>query len=87
MENCMQRQVDDYSKAILQVIIQGEVDLESIIHSDGWSEYDGLVDIDFKKHYCVEYSKNEFFSNNSHINGIEGFWSFAKTCIIKAFVA
>ena len=37
-------------EAILQAIIRGKVDLESIIHSDGWFGYDGLVDMGFKKH-------------------------------------
>ena len=75
--------VDDCSKATLQAIIRGKVDLDSVIHSDGWGGYDGLVDIGFKKHKRVNHSNNEFASETSHINGIESFWGFAKTRLAK----
>ena len=45
----MQRQVDDSSKANFQAIIREKVNLESMIHADKWSGYNGLVDIGFKK--------------------------------------
>ena len=35
--------VPDCSKPTLQGIIRGRVELESVIHSDGWRGYDGLV--------------------------------------------
>ena len=75
--------IDDCSKATIQAIIRGKIDPESIIHSDGWKAYDGLVDIGFKKHYRVHHSANEFSSGPSHINGIESFWAFAKTRLSK----
>ena len=53
--------------------------IESIIHSDGWRGYDGLVDLGFKKHYRVQHGHNEFARGKTHINGIESFWSYAKT--------
>jgi transposase-like protein len=37
--------VPDCSKATLQGTIRGRVELESVIHSDGWRGYDGLVDL------------------------------------------
>lgn len=43
--------VPDCSRATLQDIIRGCVDLESIIHSDGWRGYDGLVDLGYQKHF------------------------------------
>ena len=49
LEQFMQRQVDNVLKTMLQAIILGKVEIASIIHSDGWSGYDGLVDIGFKK--------------------------------------
>ena len=71
--------VPDCSKATLQGIIRGRVSVESVIHSDGWRGYDGLVDLGYQKHFRVEHGKNEFATKTSHINGIESFWSFAKT--------
>lgn len=62
--------------------IRGKVDLRSVIHSDGFKCYDGLVDVGYKKHLRVDHSANEFSSRTirgNHINGIEGFWGDAKT--------
>ena len=36
--------VPNASKKTLQAIIKGKVALESVIHSDGWRGYNGLVD-------------------------------------------
>ncbi|MDZ7681605.1 MAG: IS1595 family transposase [Fodinibius sp.] len=51
---------------------------KSVIHSDGWRGYDGLVDVGYDKHYRVQHGQDEFANSSSHINGIESFWSFAK---------
>ena len=75
--------VPDYSKATLQGIIRGRVELESIIHSDGWRGYDGLVDLGYQKHFRVQHGNNEFANKHSHINGIESFWAFAKTRLVR----
>ena len=71
--------VPDCSRATLQGIIRGRVDPESVIHSDGWRGYNGLVDLGYQKHYRVQHDKNEFANEHSHINGIESFWAYAKT--------
>ena len=75
--------VPDCNRSTLQGIIRGQVDPESIIHSDGWRGYNGLVDIGYKKHYRVEHGKIEFATKKSHINGIERFWAFAKMRLYK----
>ena len=75
--------VPDVQKKTLQAIIRGRVSLDSIIHSDGWRGYNGLVDVGFDKHYRVNHSKNEFVIGDSHINGIESFWSYAKRRLQK----
>ena len=67
----------------LQGVIRGRVDLESVIHSDGWRGYNGLVDLGYQKHFRVNHGKNEFVRGKSHINGIESFWGFAKTRLSK----
>ena len=75
--------VPDCSKATLQGIMRGRVDVGSVIHSDGWRGYDGLVDIGFDKHFRVHHGANEFANGERHINGIESFWSYAKRRLAK----
>jgi transposase-like protein len=70
--------VPDVKRRSLQAIIRGRVDIGSVIHSDGWRGYDGLVDLGYEKHFRVHHGKSEFVRGKSHINGIEAFWSFAK---------
>ena len=75
--------VPDCSRVTLQGIIRGRVDPESVIHSDGWRGYNGLVDLGYQKHYRVQHGENEFANEHSHINGIESFWAYAKTRLIR----
>lgn len=75
--------VPDCRRATLQAVIRGRVDLESIIHSDGWRGYNGLVDLGYKKHFRVNHGQDEFVLGKSHINGIESFWGFAKTRLYR----
>lgn len=76
--------VPDAKKATLQAIVRGHVDVESVIHTDGWRGYDGLVDLGFEKHYRVNHAANEFSKGNgTHINGIESFWGYAKHRLVK----
>lgn len=75
--------VPDARKKTLQRVIRGKVDPESIIHSDGWRGYDGLVDVGYDKHYRVNHGQDEFARGTRHINGIESFWSFAKRRLVQ----
>ena len=75
--------VPDCAKATLQGIIRGRVDPDSVIHSDGWRGYDGLVDLGYKRHNRVNHGRNEFATTRSHINGIKSFWSYAKRRLMK----
>ncbi|MCB9801119.1 MAG: IS1595 family transposase [Pseudomonadales bacterium] len=59
-------------------ILQGKILEETTVHTDGWTSYDGLIDVKNFKHYRVYHSKDEFVRGKSHINGIESFWSFCK---------
>lgn len=61
----------------LQAIIRGRVAPETIIHSDGWRGYDGLVDVGYSKHFRVNHGDNQFADGINHISGIESFRSFA----------
>ena len=71
--------VPDCRKSTLQAVIRGRVSLESVIHTDGWRGYNGLVDLGYKKHFRVHHGHNEFARGKTHINGIESFWGYAKT--------
>ncbi|MCX5864965.1 MAG: IS1595 family transposase [Deltaproteobacteria bacterium] len=75
--------VPDYSKATLQAVIRGKVAPESIIYSDGWRGCNGLVDDGYGKHLRVDHGRNEFARGKTHINGIEGFWGFAKSRLTR----
>jgi len=75
--------VPDCSRDTLLGIIRGKVDIESVIHSDSWRSYDGLVDFGYEKHFRVNHGNNEFALKSNHINGIESFWSYAKHRLIK----
>ena len=75
--------VPDCSRPPLQGIIRGHVDAGTVIHSDGWRGYDGLVDIGFDKHFRVNHGENELANGEWHINGIESFWSYAKRRLAK----
>ena len=74
--------VTDCSAKSLQKIIRGRISPESVIHSDGWRGYDGLVDVGFDRHFRINKSKH-FASEGVHINGIEAFWSFTKRRLAK----
>lgn len=75
--------VPDCKRKTLQAVIRGRVSLDSVIHSDGWRGYHGLVDLGYKKHFRVNHLENEFSNSQSHINGIESFWAYAKTRLMK----
>jgi transposase len=75
--------VPDAKKTTLLKAIRGQVDLASVVHSDGWRGYDGLVDVGYAKHLRVRHNDNEFANLQSHINGIESFWSYAKRRLTK----
>jgi transposase-like protein len=82
-ENVYTQIVPNCKKATLQRVIRGRVSLESVIHSDGWSGYDGLVDMGYQKHFRVKHGEDQFADRTNHINGIEAFWSSAKRRLAK----
>ena len=43
--------VPDCKSITLQGIIKGKTGIDSVIHSDGWRGYNGLVDFGYKKHF------------------------------------
>ncbi len=75
--------VPNAAKKTLQNIIRGKVALDSVVHSDGWRVYNGLVDVGYSKHLRINHSEDVFAIGEIHINGIESFWSFAKRRLHK----
>lgn len=78
--------VPDTKKRTLQKVIRGQVSLDTVIISDGWRGYNGLVDVGYDLHLRISKHKNgktQFVENGVHINGIESFWSFTKRRLAK----
>ena len=75
--------VPNCSRKTFYAIIKGKVDAASVIHTDGFRTYDGVVDLGYQKHYRINHSADEFAIGTNHINGIEGFWGFAKVRLVK----
>jgi transposase-like protein len=74
--------VADCSQNTLRAVIRGRIDPQSVICSDGWPGYDGLVDVGYDKHVRINKQK-AFAKGRAHINGIEAFWSFTKRRLAK----
>ena len=74
--------ISDCSKPTLQGMIRGRVDPRTVINSDGWRGYSGLVDLGYG-HFHMDHSRDEFTKAAVHINGIEGFWGLAKVRLAK----
>ena len=75
--------VRNCSATELMPIIREKVCEESVVYTDGFKTYDGLVDMGYKKHHRIKHGHNEFAQGTNHINGIENFWAIAKTRLIK----
>jgi len=75
--------VPDVKKRTLLAVIRGRVALESVMHTDEWRAYDGLVDLGYQKHFRVRHNTNVCATATCHINGIESFWGTAKTRLTK----
>jgi len=57
------------------------VAIDSIIRSDGWRGYDGLVDRGYKKHFRMNHDQHEFARGNCPIDGIEPFWLIVRKIV------
>ena len=70
--------VKNCSKSVIMPIIEQRANKQSVIYTDGFKAYDGLVNYGYKKHHRVKHSENEFANARNHINGIENFWGICK---------
>ena len=75
------------SKDVILPLISTRITKDSVLFTDGFKTYDGLVDMGYQKHYRVHHGKNEFSKKQgnvrNHINGIENFWGLAKVRLSK----
>jgi len=74
--------VENCSKQALMPVLRGHILEESDVYTDGWKAYDGLIK-DGYKHHRIHHHLNEFARGRNHVNGIESFWSFAKSRLAK----
>ena len=73
--------VPNVTKKTLQGQLVKTVKRGSLIYTDKYKSYDGLVSYGFR-HERINHSKR-FANGKVYINGIEGFWSFAKQRLQK----
>ena len=78
VKNCTKEQLMPISK----INCWGKILEGSIINTDGWKAYDGLI-LNGYTHHRVFHSKNEFARGKNHVNGIESFWSYSKRRLAK----
>src|SRR3989338_6458748 len=74
--------LSDATKESVMPIIKKVVASGSDIYTDGWKSYDALA-VSGYNHKKVNHQKNEFAKGDTHINGIESFWSYAKRRLSK----
>jgi transposase len=75
--------IENASKATLLPIVKRLVtSKDSIVYTDKWRGYDGLV-FDGYKHFRVNHSKQYSSRKGIHINGIENFWGYSKQRLAK----
>src|SRR4030042_3116831 len=68
--------VPNVSKETLMYAIENKTKKGSVFYTDGWKSYNSLEQ--YGKHNVIRHDKDEFAKEKNHINGIEGFWSYAK---------
>ncbi len=74
--------VQNVKAKTLQAVIKGKVDFNSTIYTDGFRAYNSIVHIGYQKHYRI-YHQDSYAQGDIHINGIEGFWGYAKVRLVK----
>ena len=72
--------VDNVSAQTLMNEIKEHAEKGSVFYTDTFRSYKSLKQ--FGHHITVDHSK-EFGSKRRHINGLEGFWSYAKERLLK----
>jgi transposase len=74
--------VNNCSISELLPIIEDLADKNSVVYTDCFPVYNGLVDYGYKQHYRIKHSE-QFADGRNHINGIENFWGLCKVRLSK----
>lgn len=75
--------VRNCSASELLPIIRERIPKSSVVYTDSFKTYDGLVNFGYRRHHRIRHGENEFAVGRNHINGIENFWSISKTRLAK----
>ncbi len=68
--------VENVTAKTLMEAIKSKTKKGSVFYTDGFRSYNDLKQ--YGKHNVIRHDNDEFARDKNHINGIEGFWSFAK---------
>jgi transposase len=68
------------AEAVLNLTVK-TVRRGSIVYTDKWGSYDALMFCGYK-HFTVDYGRR-FSRSDVHINGVDGFWTYAKERMSK----
>jgi len=68
--------VPDVSADTLMNAIKNKTKKGSVFYTDTWKSYNDLKQ--YGKHNKINHQEEFVINNHHHINGIEGFWSYAK---------
>jgi len=68
--------VPDVSADTLMERIKNKTKKGAVFYTDGWKSYASLHQ--YGKHNIIKHDEDELVNGKTHINGIEGFWSYAK---------
>ena len=63
--------VSDCSAKTLQAIIRGRVSPESVVHTDGWRGYDGLVDVTVASSELPDFDGDGSTIPDYYIDGVD----------------
>jgi len=70
--------VPNCSRATLQAIIKGKVHKDSIVYSDKWRAYNGLVDLGYRKHYRLDTAMMSLLKAKHTLMELKGFGDWPK---------
>ncbi len=76
----MTKVVPNVKRHTLQPIIKENIEQGSTVHTDELRSYSNLSEQGFK-HQTVNHGRGEYVRGNSHVNGLEGYWSNFKKSI------
>ena len=76
--------IPEASARTLKTIIRERVTSGSVVYTDSWKSYDGLIIGGFE-HHRINHQWKLVDGKTRHINGIESFWSYVKNKLVKFY--